>query len=87
VTDGNFVSAAGVTAGIDGALTIAAMLRGVEVAQQIQLSIAYAPEPPFQAGSPETAPPQIVSRARQAAAAITAQRELTAKRWAQKLAR
>jgi cyclohexyl-isocyanide hydratase len=45
VLDGNLVSAAGVTAGIDGALRVAAMLRGDEVAQQIQLAMEYAPEP------------------------------------------
>jgi cyclohexyl-isocyanide hydratase len=53
VTDGNIVCAAGVTAGIDGALRVAADLRGAEVAQAIQLSLAYAPEPPFSSGTPE----------------------------------
>src|ERR1035441_10008881 len=45
------VSAAGVTAGIDGALRLASRLRGDLVAQQIQLAIEYAPEPPFASGS------------------------------------
>src|SRR6201997_1961581 len=57
VADGNIVSAAGVTAGIDGALRVAADLRGAEVAQAIQLAIAYAPEPPFNSGTPESGPP------------------------------
>ena len=56
VVDGNLVSAAGITAGIDGALTVASLLRGDAVAQRIQLDIQYAPEPPFNAGVPETAP-------------------------------
>jgi len=42
----------GVTAGIDGALRLAAELRGNEVAQAIQLHVAYAPEPPFDGGTP-----------------------------------
>ena len=53
VMDGNWVFAAGVTAGIDGALRVAASLRGEKVAQVIQLGMAYAPEPPFQSGTPE----------------------------------
>jgi cyclohexyl-isocyanide hydratase len=66
VTDGNLVSAAGVTAGIDGALTLAARLRGEFVAQRIQLQIQYAPEPPFNSGTPETAPKEVVEAQRTA---------------------
>jgi cyclohexyl-isocyanide hydratase len=47
VVDGAWVFAAGVTAGIDGALRLAAELRGDELAQTIQLHMAYTPEPPF----------------------------------------
>lgn len=78
VVDGNWVFAAGVTAGIDGALRLAAMLRGEAIAQAIQLHMAYAPEPPFDCGTPETAPAAILAAARQASAGITAQRERTA---------
>ena len=85
VVDGNWVFAAGVTAGIDGALRLAAELRGKEAAQTIQLYLAYAPEPPFNSGTPETAPPQILERARQSVASITAKREETARRIASKL--
>ena len=85
VVDGNWVFAAGVTAGIDGALRLAAELRGEEVAQAIQLYIAYAPEPPFNSGTPETAPPAVLERARQSVASITAKREETARRIATKL--
>lgn len=80
VVDGNWVFAAGVTAGIDGALRLAAELRGSEAAQLIQLGIAYAPEPPFNSGSPETAPAPILEQARQAVQDITARRERTARR-------
>jgi cyclohexyl-isocyanide hydratase len=80
VIDGDWVFAAGVTAGIDGALRLASILRGDEVAQSIQLYVAYAPEPPFNAGTPETAPAAILAQARQSAAAITARREATARR-------
>ncbi|HUB56941.1 MAG TPA: DJ-1/PfpI family protein [Mycobacterium sp.] len=60
VTDDTFVFAAGVTAGGDAALLVAATLRGVDEAQAVQLSIQYAPEPPFSSGTPETAPPHVL---------------------------
>ena len=56
VRDGNTFTGGGVTAGIDFALTVAAEVAGVEVAQTIQLSIEYDPAPPFDSGSPERAP-------------------------------
>jgi cyclohexyl-isocyanide hydratase len=85
VVDGDMVFAAGVTAGIDGALTVAAQLRGIEAAQTIQLYMVYAPEPPFDAGTPESAPPAILERAHAFAHAITAQREVTAVRVSRRL--
>ena len=85
VVDGAWVFAAGVTAGIDGALRLAAELRGDEVAQAIQLHMAYAPEPPFNSGAPETAPPQILEQATRSVWTITVQREQTAQRVAAKL--
>ncbi len=85
VVDGTWVFAAGVTAGIDGALRHAAELRGEDAARAIQLHMVYAPEPPFDSGTPETAPPAILARARQATAGITAQREQTARRVAARL--
>jgi cyclohexyl-isocyanide hydratase len=85
VVDGNWIFAAGVTAGIDGALRLAADLRGDEVAQLIQLNIAYAPEPPFDSGTLETAPAAIVQQAREKLRRITAQREETARRVAARL--
>jgi cyclohexyl-isocyanide hydratase len=85
VLDGPLVSAAGVTAGIDGALRVAALLRGDEAAQVIQLHMAYAPEPPFQSGTPESAPAPVLAAAREGLRAITRQREDTARRVAIRL--
>jgi len=85
VVDGEMVFAAGVTAGIDGALRVAAQLRGDEAAQSIQLYMQYAPEPPFNSGTPETAPPAVLARARAAVQPITTQREQTARRVAARL--
>jgi cyclohexyl-isocyanide hydratase len=85
VVDGDWVFAAGVTAGIDGALRLAASLRGDDVAKGIQLYMQYAPEPPFNSGTPETAPAAIMQQARASVAGITAQREATAQRVATKL--
>lgn len=86
VVDGNMIFAAGVTAGIDGALTVAAQLRGAAAAEFIQLNIAYAPDPPFNAGTPESAPREILSRAVDATREITQRRETTAKKIASRLA-
>jgi cyclohexyl-isocyanide hydratase len=85
VLDGTWLFAAGVTAGIDGALRLAAELRGEDVARTIQLHIAYAPEPPFDSGTPESAPPAILKQARDSVADITSQREIAARRVATRL--
>lgn len=85
VVDGSYVFAAGVTAGIDGALRLAAELRGDDAARMIQLYMAYAPEPPFNSGTPETAPPAILEQARQSVQALTDQRKATALRIAARL--
>jgi cyclohexyl-isocyanide hydratase len=84
VVDGSWVFA-GVTAGIDGALRLAAELRGDEAAQAIQLQMAYAPEPPFNSGTPETAPAAILDQARLSMRGMTARREATARRVAARL--
>lgn len=65
----------GVTAGIDVALTLVAEIAGRSAAEAIQLGLEYAPAPPFDAGSPATAPPAILERVRAAAAASRAERE------------
>ena len=85
VADGNWVSAAGVTAGIDGALRLAAELRGVEAAQRIQLDMVYAPEPPFDSGSPATAPAAVLAEAQRSGQALRARRLDTARRVAARL--
>ena len=56
VIDGKIVTGAGVSAGIDMALTLVGMISGDVVAQTIQLGIEYDPQPPFDAGSPQKAP-------------------------------
>jgi transcriptional regulator GlxA family with amidase domain len=60
VEDGKYITAAGVSAGIDMALHLVDREVGPEVAQSIQLGIEYDPHPPFDAGSPDKAPPAIV---------------------------
>ncbi len=75
VRDGNVFTGGGVTAGIDVALTLVAEIAGRSAAEAIQLGLEYAPVPPFDAGSPATAPPAILERVRAAAAASRAERE------------
>jgi putative intracellular protease/amidase len=62
VRDGNLITGGGVTAGIDFALTVMAEIAGAEAAQLVQLGLEYAPAPPFDAGTPGTAPPEILRR-------------------------
>ena len=84
IADGNMFTA-GVTAGIDGALLLAAELRGTAAAEEIQLAIAYAPELPFNSGRPDTAPPAVSEAAKRSVAALTARRKETARRIGQRL--
>jgi cyclohexyl-isocyanide hydratase len=62
VVDGNLYTGGGVTAGIDVALSVAAAIAGRPAAEAIQLGIEYDPDPPFAAGSPEIAPPEVLAR-------------------------
>lgn len=64
VEDGKVITAAGVSAGIDMALHLVGREVGPEVAQAVQLGIEYDPAPPFDAGSPEKAPAEIVELVR-----------------------
>jgi putative intracellular protease/amidase len=64
VEQGKIVTAAGVSSGIDMALLLAARIAGDTVAQAIQLGIEYDPRPPFDSGSPEKAPPEVVALVR-----------------------
>jgi cyclohexyl-isocyanide hydratase len=65
VRDGNVITGGGVTAGLDFAFVMAAELAGETLAQSVQLGLEYSPAPPFNAGRPETAPPEILAAVRQ----------------------
>jgi transcriptional regulator GlxA family with amidase domain len=65
VEQGKVITAAGVSSGIDMALTLAARIAGEDMAQAIQLAIEYDPEPPFDSGSTAKASPHIVEMARE----------------------
>jgi cyclohexyl-isocyanide hydratase len=81
VVDRNRVTGGGVTAGIDFGLLLAAILRGETVARQIQLQMEYSPDPPFDCGSPATAPKALVDAARRSAAALQQERWSFANKW------
>jgi cyclohexyl-isocyanide hydratase len=85
VVDGQYISTAGVTAGIDGALWAVELLRNQREAEEIQLAIEYDPEPPFESGTPDTAPVEVVEAVRSQYQKISGTRLETAKRVAQKL--
>lgn len=80
VEQGRVITAAGVSSGIDMALVLVGRIAGDEVAQAIQLSIEYDPQPPYDAGSPEKAPvaavelvrAAVAERERRASARVTA---------------
>lgn len=59
VVDGNMVTGGGVTAGLDFALKIVSLLANDEEAQKIQLTLEYDPQPPFDAGNPDSAPDSV----------------------------
>src|SRR5205823_9371447 len=65
VRQGKIITAAGVSSGIDMALTLAAHIAGDDLAQAIQLGIEYDPEPPFSSGAPHKAPPHVLEQVRQ----------------------
>jgi putative intracellular protease/amidase len=85
VRDGNVITGGGVTAGIDFALVVAAEIGGETLAQSLQLALEYAPEPPFDAGSPETAPPEILAATKARLAPQLAERKAAAERAAARL--
>ncbi len=64
VERGRVLTAAGVSAGIDMGLRLAELIAGVELAQAVQLIIEYDPQPPFDAGSPDKAPSEVVALVR-----------------------
>jgi cyclohexyl-isocyanide hydratase len=85
VKDGNIITGAGVTSGIDFALAVAAVLEGEEVARQIQLQIEYDPSPPFDSGSPRTASPETVALVKGRMAKLNEERRAVAERVGRKL--
>lgn len=75
VRDGTLITAGGVTSGIDFGLAVIAELMGQDEAEIIQLSLEYAPAPPFDAGVPSQARKEIVAAARQRMARSRKERE------------
>jgi transcriptional regulator GlxA family with amidase domain len=87
VRDGNVFTGGGVTAGIDMALTVTAEIAGPEHAQAVQLALEYAPDPPFDSGRPESAPPQILAAVRERYERVRPARVAAAQRAASALER
>jgi cyclohexyl-isocyanide hydratase len=85
VVDGHIVTGAGVTSGIDFALTLAAILEGEQVAREIQLQIEYDPAPPFNSGSPKTAAPAMLEAVKARLAKLNEERRVVAARVGKKL--
>jgi cyclohexyl-isocyanide hydratase len=85
VRDGNVITGGGVTAGIDMALTVVGEIVGVDFAEVVQLAIEYAPAPPFEAGRPESARPEIVATARRRLESNRDARDAAARRAASRL--
>ncbi|MDH2067122.1 DJ-1/PfpI family protein [Pantoea sp. GD03673] len=85
VRDRNRISGAGVTSGIDFALTLVAEIAGDAIARAVQLQMEYDPEPPFTCGSPLTAPPEDVEQARAKMAEFIAMRRAATERAASRL--
>jgi cyclohexyl-isocyanide hydratase len=85
VVDGNIVTGAGVASGIDFALVLASILEGEQAAREIQLQIEYDPAPPFDSGSPRTAPLEIVDAVKMRMAKLNEQRREVAQRVGERL--
>jgi cyclohexyl-isocyanide hydratase len=83
--DRNRVTGGGVTAGIDFALTLVSLLADRKTAEAIQLGLEYNPAPPFNAGSPDTAPPEVLAFMKERIAANGARRGDAVNRAAQRL--
>jgi transcriptional regulator GlxA family with amidase domain len=86
VRDGNVFTGGGVTAGIDFALTVMAEIAGADHAQAVQLAMEYAPDPPYRAGRPETAPAHILAETMQRYERVRPARESAVARAAERLA-
>ncbi len=84
--DRNRVTGGGVTAGIDFALTLVSLLHEQKTAEAIQLGLEYNPAPPFNSGSPDTAPPEVLAAARERIAPAQVRRGEMMERAAARLA-
>lgn len=85
VVEGNVITGAGVTSGIDFALTLAAILEGEQTAREIQLQIEYDPAPPFDCGSPKKAVHEMVEKLRAQGLRLFEARKTVAARVGKKL--
>ena len=85
VIDRNRITGGGITAGIDFGLTVAAEVFGQRVAQEVQLMLEYSPAPPFNGGSPETAPGDLVQDVIAARGGAQSRRRVIATRAAARL--
>jgi cyclohexyl-isocyanide hydratase len=85
VEDRNRITGAGVTSGIDFALTLVARLFGEEQARAVQLSMEYDPAPPFIGGSPKSANAATIAASRERAARFQARRDEVSRAAAKKL--
>ena len=80
VSDRNRVTGAGVTSGIDFALSLCGKIFGEDEARAAQLGIEYDPQPPYDSGSPATADPALVARLRERSAPFQQNRDEAARR-------
>jgi len=81
VRDGSLITGGGVTAGIDFALTLAAELAGREAAEAVQLGLEYSPAPPFDAGTPESAPSGVLALVRARSERLRTERQHLVEAW------
>ncbi|WFP76542.1 DJ-1/PfpI family protein [Mesorhizobium sp. WSM4906] len=81
VEDGGLITAGGVTSGIDFGLALVARLLGQAEAETVQLSLEYAPTPPFRSGTPAEAPPAVLAQAKDRLSASRRAREEMFARW------
>ena len=83
--DRNRITGGGVTAGIDFALTLVSIMVDRQTAEAIQLRLEYNPAPPFNAGSPDTAPPEVLALMKERIAPAQARRTDAIRRAAARL--
>src|SRR5260370_15551873 len=84
--DRNRITGGGVTVGIDFALTLVSIMVDRQTAEAVQLRLEYNPAPPFNAGSPDTAPPEILALMKERIAPAQARRREAVRRAAAQLA-